>query len=596
MADPKDGEGFFRKVARFVANPTTDWAEINSRQDDPEGDQAKAELRAMVDRKRRNDFVRKRELDMLRRIRREGLTPEQLAILGSSNSRLDEVERISELNSKIDLGVKAKIDQIEQQMAGEGFVTTQAQAPHTQRFYETSTTPAHFAATTTPDPGAPRVSEFASAAEMERMESAPPPAAVLMGAGMSPLSDAKASVLPTIADLPPLEMTVQDQPAARAEKIAPPLSFTAAAQAMPELREVQHDPELDEAVIAFANADYESCESALNGLIGPGGQRNLQGETWLVLFDLFRATGQQAKFEALALDYAQLFGLSAPQWYSIPKQAAEAARAVRAPMGASDGVSWTAPEYLVAESVQQLKTRCQNMPMPWVLDWAPLQKLDIEACGLLRDLFRSWALQQVDMRWMAGDAFLHLLSEMAPVGLRDADPALWMLRLEALRLANRPDQFDEVAIDYCVTYEVSPPSWERSNCRVRISGASMSTIGPATKAMSIQASTSFMESQISEQGQIPTSIDLELRGQLSGDISETLTLLTAQLGAATLININCPKLIRLDFMAAGDLLNWVLSRRSENRSVSFTDAHRLVALFFVAMGINEHAKIKVRQL
>jgi len=28
--------------------------------------------------------------------------------------------------------------------------------------------------------------------------------------------------------------------------------------------------------------------------------------------------------------------------------------------------------------------------------------------------------------------------------------------------------------------------------------------------------------------------------------------------------------------------------------VVFTDAHRLVALFFGAMGINEHAKVKVR--
>ena len=47
-------------------------------------------------------------------------------------------------------------------------------------------------------------------------------------------------------------------------------------------------------------------------------------------------------------------------------------------------------------------------------------------------------------------------------------------------------------------------------------------------------------------------------------------------------------------MAAGDLLNWVLLRRSENRTVVFSDAHRLVALFFGAMGINEHAKVKVR--
>jgi hypothetical protein len=41
----------------------------------------------MIERKRRNDFVRKREFDMLRKMRREGLSPEQLAALGRSSPR-----------------------------------------------------------------------------------------------------------------------------------------------------------------------------------------------------------------------------------------------------------------------------------------------------------------------------------------------------------------------------------------------------------------------------------------------------------------------------------------------------------------------------
>ena len=59
---------------------------------------------------------------------------------------------------------------------------------------------------------------------------------------------------------------------------------------------------------------------------------------------------------------------------------------------------------------------------------------------------------------------------------------------------------------------------------------------------------------------------------------------------------SCARLIRVDFIAAGDLLNWVLSRGSESRAVHFVDAHRLVALFFGAMGINEHAKVQVRKV
>src|SRR3982751_3258860 len=121
MAEQRDGESFFRKVVRFVANPATDWTELNSRQEDArELEIEKSELKAMIERKRRNDFVRKREFDMLRRVRREGLSPEQLASLGGS-SRLDDSEvRQSESSvPRQDGGVKAKIDEIEQQMVGD---------------------------------------------------------------------------------------------------------------------------------------------------------------------------------------------------------------------------------------------------------------------------------------------------------------------------------------------------------------------------------------------------------------------------------------------------------------------------------------------
>jgi hypothetical protein len=373
-----------------------------------------------------------------------------------------------------------------------------------------------------------------------------------------------------------------------------PLSF-ASAGGLPELevQEVVHDPELDEAVIAFANADYETSERALTELVRPGGSRNLHGETWLVLFDHYRATGAQGKFETLAVEYAQQFGLSAPQWFSMPKLVAESTRqSGRSPMAKASQVSWTAPSTLTAEAVALLHKRTETLPMPWVFDWGPLETVEIDAAMQMRQLFRSWAAQQVDQRWLGGEHFLNQLKELAPVGERDTDPALWMLRLEALRLVNRPDQFDEAAIDYCVTYEVSPPSWERATCRVRIGGEGLSTNSSVTSTMQSEAQSTFLDTGLTD----PTSVtaQLELMGQLSGDISDKLRALSAEVGEASLINISCTQLIRLDFMAAGDLLNWVLQRRGENRTVVFTDAHRLVALFFGAMGINEHAKVKVR--
>jgi hypothetical protein len=256
-------------------------------------------------------------------------------------------------------------------------------------------------------------------------------------------------------------------------------------------------------------------------------------------------------------------------------------------------VGWVSPNYLDAEGVARLASLALQMPLPWVFDWGALQTIDAEACGRLSELFRSWMPQDLDMRWLSGERLLAVLQEAAPTGVRDADPAYWQLRLDVLRMSNRPDHFDEAAIDYCVTYEVSPPSWEPSRCIVRITGSNQGTTQPPLSVVS-DVSTSFQESQITDAPQMIEVGTVELSGQLIGDISSTLKKMDTELGTAKIVNVSCARLIRVDFIAAGDLLNWVLARRSENRTVSFVEAHRMVALFFGAMGINEHATVKVR--
>ncbi len=573
MSDPKDTTSFFRKVVKFVANPATEWSDLGpSTTGARETEFAKSELKAMIERKRRNDFVRKREFDMLRKVRREGLTSEQLAALGGS-SRLDDSEaRMQETGARPDSGVKAKIDEIEQQMVGDNYPGAQRRAPE---FYNAPTQPApmdSLAARRTA-PGALAGPHVATEPMLLRESEAvspplPNPAPVVMGPGMSPLSP---------------------------QAINAATSDFGNALAV-EVNEVAHDPDLDEAVIAFANADFELCEQSLAALTSPNGPRAQHAETWLVLFDLYRAIGQHLKFEGLALDYAQQFGWSAPQWFSMPQLVAEAVGDDRPATARIDGqVGWVCPERLDADAVAKLRSQTLQMPLPWVFDWSHLKSLDAEAAARLSELFRGWIGQKLDMRWLSGEQLFTVLLDAAPTGVRDTDPAFWQLRLDALRMVNRPDQFDEAAIDYCVTYEVSPPSWEPAQCQVRVSGSEANTSSPALSVVS-EASTTFVESQLTEDPNMVQMATLELSGQLVGDIGPTLKKMDAELKSSTIVNVSCSRLIRVDFIAAGDLLNWVLARRGENRAVSFVDAHRLVALFFGAMGINEHAKVKVRTL
>jgi len=564
MASPPDSQGVLRRMVSRMAAPARD---LMGRSDDPASqfaDIEKAELKAMIERKRRNDFVRKRELDMLRRIRREGLSAEQAASLNAT-SRLDDSEvKATQPPNHAAPGVKAKIDAIERQMVGSAV------------------------------PVAPRRT---------------PPGGVVPPTLTAQVQDPDATVPADIGDdsvpmvtrpmprqLEPLEFRVEDMPAAAPAPASPGAGKLVAvnANAMPsvEVSEVTHDHELDEAVIAFANADFNHCERALLQLTGPQGARQSHSDTWLVLFDLFRATGQQQRFESMALEYSQKLQRSPPQWFSLPRLVADATLSTVARGPDSGDIGWLSPERLDADAVAQLNSHTLQLPQPWVLDWTRLQRIEPDGAAALRQLLRRWTEQVLEMRWMTADRLFTVLQEAAPVGVRDADPSYWLARLEALRLVNRPDQFDEIAIDYCVTYEVSPPSWEATRCVARVAGSPLNTQTAALSVLS-DAVTTVQGGMEGASGVAVTSLDLS--GQLSGDLSSLLHTLDANLKTARIVRISCALLIRVDFIAAGDLLNWVIAKRAEGRHISFTDVHRLVALMFGAMGITEHAPVQLRQ-
>lgn len=583
----RDAGSFLRKVARFVTNPTTDWSDLDARPADaPESDYAKTEIKAMIERKRRNDFVRKRELDMLRKIRREGLNPDVALALGSA-SQLDPESR-PQNGARSDIAVKAKIDEIEQQMVG-----------------------------VRPPPASPRA----------MLPTVPDLALDL------PLTtpDALASppTLPYLDEVPQVSQAVIEAARAATPRMAPTVTSLAPHTGMEvHVLEMAHDPELDEAVIAFANADFDHCEACLLELVRPGAARHQHIDTWLVLFDLYRALDLPQKFDQLGVSYAQQFAMSPPQWYSLPRRVNEfletqnaadpgddapaqppslhaapppelglslepAADAGPATEGRMDPLpGWLAPALLDADAVAQLRVALLQLPRPWHIDWHGLQRVTVEGAHQLGLLLRQWANENAEWVWVGCEHLLSVLAEATPTGSRDVDPALWMLRLDALRMVNQPVQFDEIAIDYCVTYEQSPPSWEPTRCIVRMQHDAVSAPTSPLSHVS-EVTTSFVESQIHEDIEFVQVAALNLSGQLVGDIGHTLQKLDDQLGASISLEIDCRHLLRVDFIAAGDLLNWVLARRGEDRHVIFLNPHRLVALFFGAMGINEHATVKL---
>ncbi|MBI5279524.1 MAG: STAS domain-containing protein [Burkholderiales bacterium] len=614
MSSPKDDPGLLSKVVRFVKNPTTNWADLGEQEIERESSYSKQMLKEMIERKRRNDFVRKREFDMLRKMRRSevmaGQDPAARPSFFQSSMPSKPDDRATTLK---------KIDEIEAQMSMQWWKTKHAdssvRAGNVTSQFPLST---HMPPDAVSRPvGSPTLKStaytrtepqpLAAAKDGEQTEqgSLEPMLDIFTpggGESAAPSADAPPGPparppVPLNSHLAPLTAPPPGQGESGAQS-----GFTPSKLFAIDVDEFAHDPELEEASIRFANGDDAGAEAGLLEVLAPSGTRVNHDETWLTLFDLYRATGRQDRFETAAIDFAGRFGRSAPQWFSLPELVGRmSSPSAPAPAGPGGTVAdWTSPAVFGTQTLAAMNAALAKSPAPWRLSFVKLNSIAESAVEPLTKTFTQWAAQPVQLRFVGADIFEKVLREATPSGDRGVNPAWWKLRMEVLRVMHRPDEFELVALDYCVTYEVSPPSWDSARCEYKSLQADGSAIGGQTiigeafrDSLTSGMTTGYGDTQMPSQlnSQMSNVSTVELAGQILGDATEALDLLEARLIGADVMVISCSRLIRIDFTAAGTLLNWVTARQAEGRQVQFVEMHRLVAAFFNVIGISEHARV-----
>ncbi len=572
MSKPDTPSGLFAKVVKFVRNPATSWSELDNKEPDHDEALSKQLLKEMIERKRRNDFVRKREFDMLRKMRKRD------AMLGQDPSARPSFSQSSITSKPYDrASTLKKIDEIEAQMS--------------MQWWETK-------------PGTSNTDSINRSAYPLSVN----PTITRPPLGTSPASSQALPVDCAATDPVSLqaraELEVKKASAARPASgdmlaFTVPSGFSPSRMVAMNVSAVAQDAELEEASIRFANGDDAGAEAGLIEMLSPKGSRAGHSETWMTLFDLYRATGQQDKFETTAIRFVELFNRSAPQWFSMPDMVRQLATQEK---GAGNGfvADWICPSAVGVQSIAALKAALAKAPMPWHLDWRNLKTMDVTAVEPLCKVFNSWSAQPVQLRFMGAAQLHQVLQNATPSSQQETPQAWWQLRMEALRVTHRPDEFELVALDFCVTYEISPPAWESARCDYKPLDQDGDAVGghgdvdrdSMPSILSALYGDTQMDGMSSQIGN--NLISIELSGQIQGDAIAVLDQLEAKLMGADIMHISCAKLIRVDFSAASTLLNWVSARQAESRSVQFSDVNRLVAAFFKVIGITECARVVTR--
>ena len=597
MATKNNSAGLFSKVVRFVRNPTKDWSELDQAEPEPESgnDYDKSILKEMIERKRQNDFVRQREFDQLRKLRRNvNLTDSEQAgrpsfFQGSNTSNLD--ERALTLR---------KIDEIEAQMSRQWW-----KSKNDQTLFQ--------------EGGFPITAEKHNAGDGAEPQSAAPgssanifPFAATVESSPKTEAGQSRSYEPTqmgqvaAEDLASIGTARQmNGPAGAGGRnlAGSPGQFSAARLPSVELSDSLADPDLEEAAIRFANGDDKGAEATLLAALQADKVDPASAAGWAAaLFDFYRSTEQQSGFDRFVIDYAQRFGRAAPPWFSTPdslKSPLSAAERLQpADPSRASASHWDCPAELDLLDVQALSaSQARVAPgLPWRLNWSRLNTITADAAQALAQLFAHWCTQTVSLHFDGADVLDKTLREFTPSGQKQVAPFWWKLRLDALRLLRRHDEFELAALDFCVTYEVAPPPWSDPRCDY----ADERMTAPAPPADNLR---SFDDTALADFGQaltVPAGLDvltaaeLELVGELLGDATPALDKFKTEWQSAKRIVISCERLIRVDFSAAGSLLNWVAARGAEGCVVQFRAVSLLVAAFFNVIGINEHARVGLR--
>jgi anti-anti-sigma regulatory factor len=227
----------------------------------------------------------------------------------------------------------------------------------------------------------------------------------------------------------------------------------------------------------------------------------------------------------------------------------------------------------VVKHLEQLKQQSQ-IHQSITLDASNVRSIDMVGSELLLRVINAFKRASHELIVMGADQLVTPLRAAVEAGRRDPSDAVWMLLLEAFRLLNRQHDFEETGIQYCITYEVSPPSWEPPppNLKTR---AAQPQAAPVADAV----------------------VDgLQWRGTLRGEGEPHFGRLISQARIDKQIVVDCTFLKRVEFATATAMLAMLTKIRQGGSTVEFRNVNYLIAALFSLLGIDAVAQVQMRRV
>ncbi|MFC7421623.1 hypothetical protein ACFQNF_17315 [Iodobacter arcticus] len=277
-----------------------------------------------------------------------------------------------------------------------------------------------------------------------------------------------------------------------------------------------------------------------------------QTETWLMLFELLQQHNNKPLFDEIGLMFVLEFEKTPPIWRdAIQKTSSEHSN------------YYVFPAILNSQNIDKEIKACQAASQgcnKLRMDLAKISQIDTIAAAELLVAWQRFS-KSIQLQLLGNTEVEALLRKRIQTGRAiPAEAPLWLLLIELQQMQGLQDEFENLAVDYAITFEVSPPSWIETSAAV---------YAPVEEASFIPHS--------------PTD-RLLIEGDLLNNKPEQLAIIRDFVRQHTFPVLDFTAVTRVDFDSAGQLLGLCMQYPQQ---ITFCNVNALVLALLRIMGLTE---------
>ena len=308
---------------------------------------------------------------------------------------------------------------------------------------------------------------------------------------------------------------------------------------------------VDEAAILYASGHSDTAEALLKGILTTGDRT-----PWHMLFDLYCIQNREREFEQLALDYAMRFETSPPVWQNPGATPAEKAPQAKtatlelpglldrsAAAALRDGIAATAPNDVVQ------------------IDFSRIAMVDEAGADECTQILASARKAKRKLRVSGVDRLIALLQDLNRATHSRA--VHWLLLLELYQTLGQQENFENLAVDYAVHFEVSPPSWSE------VQAAEVIQTAPAE----------------------PEDDALRLSGEITPADDSALQQFGNHAAGRDEVLVDLSRVTRIDYASVGQFISVLMQSLGSGKTITLRGHNALIHELFRVMGIDQLAQL-----